>query len=142
MKKTQIDTIILSRILNIMAKERKKSSHVLLIVLLLLLAGGLVTGFFMYKFSPAINVSTAKNDDETLKQMASDIAKGWNIPDLQFEVTIHNKVGDYALVFVTPTNQTLDPLQIVFKKENGKWMYVNMGTSFPDLEEQMPELFR
>jgi hypothetical protein len=87
-------------------------------------------------------LQNAADDETELKRLAVSVAEGWKIPDLQYEVTVPNRVGTYARAVVTPTNQTLDPLQIIFEKIDGKWTYIDMGSTFPELEAQMPDLFR
>jgi len=126
-----------------MKKQQSKIKWVI-VVLVLILAGGFVFMKFQKPKQTMPNPLTNQanvNDDEELKRLGASVADSWQIPDLTYDVVVANKVKDYARVIVYPTNQTLDPLQILFKKTDGKWEYVNMGTSFPDLESQMPELF-
>ncbi len=85
---------------------------------------------------------TIVDDDTQIKEISRKLADGWNIPDLKYEIEIKKRIGNVALVFVNPTNQTLDPLQIILAKENGIWVYKEMGTTFPDWEQKLPELFK
>lgn len=81
------------------------------------------------------------DDTDQLMKLSEEIANGWKIPNLKYEIQVKKQLPNYALVFVIPTNQTLDPLQIIFVKENGSWVYKDMGSSFPDWEKKVPELF-
>lgn len=115
----------------------------------------LIIGLYFWKKSAALPtiveqkpahqdaISITIVDDETqIKDISRKIAEGSKIPNLKYEIEIKKRVGDVALVFINPTNQTLDPLQIILAKENGVWVYKEMGTTFPDWEQKLPELFR
>jgi len=114
----------------------------------------LIIGFYYWKVNKALPtiveqkpahqdaISITIVDDETqIKEISRKIADSSNIPGLKYEIKIKKRVGDVALVFINPINQTLDPLQIILAKENGVWVYKEMGTTFPDWEEKLPELF-
>lgn len=90
----------------------------------------------------AVATVTVADDRSQIMEISDRLARGWNIPNLKYDIEIKKRVGDYALVFVIPTNQTLDPLQIILAKENGTWVYKDMGSTFPDWEEKVPELFK
>ena len=127
-----------------MKKAKQKKSYVVIFIVLLLLGLGIFGALFLKKpvqIRPQ-NMPVVADDTAELTRLSSEIADGWHIPDLKYEIQVKNRVGDYARAVVYPTNQTLDPLQIIYVKKDGTWTYENMGTSFPDLESQMPDLFR
>lgn len=124
-------------------KQSKKALFFVLIIVVLFGFGIFVVNSFKKPAPPQQqNVPVVLDDTAELTRLSAEIADGWKIPDLKYEIKIQKRVGDHARVMVIPTNQTLDPLQIIFVKKDDKWTYVDMGTTFPDLETQIPDLFR
>lgn len=89
---------------------------------------------------PASKDLTIQEEKEILEQAKLMISNN-SVGNLTFTVSVKKKIPGYVRLEAIATNQTLDPLTIIFENKNGTWTFVNMGTTFPDLENQVPELF-
>jgi hypothetical protein len=99
------------------------------------------TSGYMMSAAPS---ATTQLPEEQKKQMllaAQAYVKKNSVPDMQFDLDLKKVVSPYALLQVTPLNQQIDPAQVVMKYENDKWVAVTMGTDFPELQQQIPQLF-
>ena len=114
-------------------------------VLVMVLSG---VGWFTYThhFAPlehqGINPSTQYAEEQDEKQImaaATRDKQNSEINGIKVKFVFHKKIGDYAVVQAIPLNHETDPLQIVLQKSNGNWHVIDSGTSFPELEDKLPE---
>lgn len=121
----------------------RKSIIVMAVIGLLALAGGY---FYLnpttLRPSPAPTPSTKMDETKEIMDAAKASFPDNKIQGVESEIKFNKQVGDYARLTASATKQTLDPLTIIMQKKEGNWSVVNYGTSFPELEEQTPELFK
>jgi hypothetical protein len=94
--------------------------------------------------TPTLSASSdlTPEEEQTILQQARHLVTDNSAGDITFSLSIKKKIPGFVRLEAIATNQTLDPLTIIFEKKNNAWTFVNMGTAFPDLETQIPELFK
>ncbi len=92
--------------------------------------------------SPSPSPSVQIDETKEIMDAANNSFPDGKIQGIESEIKFNKQLGDYARLSATATKQTLDPLTIIIQKKDGKWSVLNFGTSFPDLEEKLPELFK
>lgn len=120
----------------------RKSIIIVAVIALLALAGG----YFYFnpttlQPSPSPAPSTKMDETKEIMDAANTSMPDGKIQGVESTIKFNKQVGDYARLTATATKETLDPLTIIMQKKDGEWTILNFGTSFPDLEEKIPELF-
>lgn len=105
---------------------------------ILIILGTIFIVFISYYF---FQLYTWKIEKKEILEQAQTFVQGNSVNDLKFELHFKKKIGNWVYLQAIATNQQLDPLGIVFEKVNGKWKIYDMGTTFPDLEQRIPQLF-
>ena len=95
--------------------------------------------------SPLIGTGMAGASDNQMLAAASNYVKANSVAGLTFDLKLLKQVNNYALLQVTPNGKwagQLDTVQVIVQKINGQWVGQNMGSSFPDEGQIVPELFK
>ena len=97
--------------------------------------------------TPTVNTmsqnSLTKEEENQILSASKEMVMANTEKGYKYSLSIKKHVGDYTRVDVTPAEgEMLDPAQVILEKKNGVWTAITFGTSFPDLYEKVPELFR
>ncbi len=88
------------------------------------------------------NMLSADEEKQILDQ-SNTMIKANTEKGYKYTVAIKKHVGNFVRVDVTPAKgEMIDPAQVILEKKDGMWVAVNFGTSFPDMYDKVPELFR
>lgn len=84
-------------------------------------------------------VATTSEIDEILAEAHYYV--NMHTDQMDFNLKITKKLADYALVQVIPKEDT-EGAAVVLEKIDNHWVAQEMGTTFPQWEERVPELFQ
>jgi len=80
------------------------------------------------------------SETEKILVVARKFVSANSATGVAFDLKIVNRIGNYALVQVIP-RQPMEGAGVILEKINGQWQVQDMGTTFPDWEAKVPELF-
>lgn len=117
---------------------------------------GLFIGMTLKKYPPEILIekevvvdsssiwgSIEESEQEKVYDVANEYVKNGSVPGMKYVLSLDKKVGDNWLVFhVIPISPVTDVAQLFLEKSNGVWVGRGLGTAFPGLYAEHPELFK
>jgi hypothetical protein len=125
-------------------------------ILIALVLVGLIAVLFAMKYqspstppvpTPVENkesqTSLTPDEEKQIMDASNEIVKANTEQGYKFTLSIKKHVKDYVRVDVTPgEGEMIDPAQVILQKQDGMWKAVTFGTSFPDMYDKVPELFK